>query len=89
MNSARLLLDLHQRGVEIRVDGDRVRWRAPSGALVPDDLDLVRAHRDEVLDLLDAFEERAAILEFEHGMTRADAECAAWAETYQPKGTDQ
>ncbi|HEV7323472.1 MAG TPA: hypothetical protein VGN91_00230 [Bosea sp. (in: a-proteobacteria)] len=33
-------------------------------------------------DLIDAFEERAAIMEYDGGMSRQDAESLAWAEVF-------
>lgn len=41
-------------------------------------LDVIRQHKGEVLALVWAFEERAAIAEFDAGMSRADAEAFAW-----------
>ena len=77
---ARLLLDLRQRGVEFRFDGDSIRWRAPAGVICPDELAQLRAHRDEVFDILDRIEERCAIREIDGGQSRAEAEAMAWAE---------
>jgi len=37
---------------------------------------------DRASDLRDAYEERAAILEFDAGFPRAEAERLAWAEVY-------
>ena len=43
---------------------------------------------DNVIDLRHAFEERAAIMEFDGGMSRADAERAAAEETgFNPMGS--
>lgn len=45
------------------------------------------AHRDAILDLLDAYEERAAIMEYEAGVSRAEAEAAAWREIIERRLT--
>lgn len=47
-----LLGALRRRGVEIRREGDRLRWRAPRGVLGPADLDALRAAKAELLDAL-------------------------------------
>jgi hypothetical protein len=99
-----LIDHLAGRGIEIVVNGDQLRWRAPAGAMTDDDIALLREHKhaivaahrpthptpeafdgwlDEQMERArrhDAFEERAAILEYEAGMCRADAEAAAAAE---------
>lgn len=58
------------------------RGRLTSGAIA-----WVRDHKAELMREIwpefDEFEERAAIMEFDGGMTRADAEAAAYAEVMQ------
>lgn len=48
------LATLQSRGVELRVDGDRIRWAGPKGAVGPDDLAQLRQHKPELLALLSA-----------------------------------
>lgn len=61
-------------------DGWTIRLRA--GRLTPAALDWLRGRKDaltqEVWPEHDAWAERAAIMEFDGGMTRADAEAAAY-----------
>lgn len=53
MNGAHsLLAELRSRGVDLRLDGDRLRWRAPRGVLSQDLLTTLREHREQVRDLL-------------------------------------
>ena len=49
MNPAALLSDLHSRGVELTAEGDRLRYRAPRGALSPELLADLRSHKAEIL----------------------------------------
>ena len=70
---------LHRRGVRLRRNGDRVRWFAPVGVVTEADLAELRRHKAEVLAILrederDRIEERAAILEFDAGLTRSEAD---------------
>lgn len=73
----------------IRANGGEVirnKWNITlrKGRLTPEALAWVKEHRAdlmrEVWPEFDDFEERAAIREFEGGMSRADAEAAAYAE---------
>ncbi len=75
MTAPTLLDRLHRRGVRFRIDGDRLRWLAPVGVVNEADLTALREHKADVLailreDELDRFEERAAIMEFDGGLTR-------------------
>ena len=64
----------------------RDRWtvRLRPGRLTPAALEWVRAHKadlmHEVWPGFDAFEERAAIMEYDGGLSRDEAEAAAYAE---------
>lgn len=57
------------------------------GRLTSEAIVWVRDHKAELMREIwpefDEFEERAAIMEFDGGMTRADAEAAAYAEVMQ------
>ena len=88
MSGAALLARAADVGLSLRLEGDRVRWRAarpPPPALLAE----LRANRDAIAVTLaaeevkrrrDALEERAAIMEFDGGMARRDAEAAARAD---------
>ena len=47
-----LLAELRRRGVELRREGDRLRWRAPRGVLRPMDLIALRRAKVELLNAL-------------------------------------
>jgi len=72
-----LVADLHARGVAIRMVGDRLRYR-PMSAVPPELRARMAACKDDLLDLVQHFEERAAIREFDGGLSRAEAEQLAW-----------
>jgi pyochelin synthetase len=52
MTATELLADLAQQGVQLWVEGDRLRYRAPKGALTPSLRDGLLAHKSELLALL-------------------------------------
>lgn len=86
MMSARVLLEeLKAAGVSVQADGLQLRVR-PAGRLTVQHLAALKQAKWDVLDLLaggdiehEAFEERAAIMEFDGGLTRGQAEAAARA----------
>ena len=52
MNAQALIADLTRRGVELAVNADRLRWRAPKGTVGPDELAAMLNHKAEIIDLL-------------------------------------
>lgn len=48
----RLLVRLRQKGVELWIDGGRLKYRAPSGVLTPENVALLRRNRSEVAAFL-------------------------------------
>jgi len=48
----RFLADLHERGVHLHAEGDRLRCTAPPGVLTPQLRDRLQQHKDEILDVL-------------------------------------
>lgn len=54
MSVAEMLASLAEGGVELWFEGDRLRFRAPKGALSPEQRATVSSRRDEVLDHLRA-----------------------------------
>ena len=101
-----LLDELGRRGVELRADGDRLRYR-PVDAISPGLLTQLRVHKAELMTILRAgdywarraaallfgvtdpevradfreqFEHRAAVCEFDGGLSRTDAERVAFGE---------
>jgi hypothetical protein len=69
-----LLQRLHDAGFELTVDGDRLRYRAPAGALTPE---LRAALAEWKPDLVYEYHERAGILEYDARLPRGEAEAAA------------
>ena len=68
MTAAAILTDLQHRGVDLFLDGDRIRWRAPKGVLTPADVETLTANKQEItaalqgaVGLLDDPNEREAI----------------------------
>jgi hypothetical protein len=62
--------------------GDKLRFEAPKCMFI-EVRDYLREHKTEVLEMLnERYEERAAILEFDAGFSRAEAERRAWEMTY-------
>ena len=80
--AAALVRQVEDAGGRVLVDGDRVRVKAStplSVTLVAE----MRAVKADIVRLfqsrwVDRYEERAAILEFDAGLTRAEAEARAW-----------
>ncbi len=68
-----LFAELRNRGVALRVVGDRLRYR-PASAVRPGLRERMAACKVELVALVEQFEERAAIREFDGGLTRAEAE---------------
>lgn len=96
MGAREMLHELAAAGVEVAVVGDKVRVQ-PAIRLTDQHRLALREAKTEIISLLsaaailadlEAFEERAAILEFDAGMPRADAEVMAAAMLAAPAGAD-
>lgn len=81
MKAVELLAKLKQAGVilSIRSDG-KLAYRGPAESIGPDVIEEIKAVRDELLAVVELFEERAAILEFDGGLDRDEAEAQALME---------
>ncbi|MDZ4849995.1 MAG: DUF4326 domain-containing protein, partial [Pirellulaceae bacterium] len=80
-----LVVELRALGVVLSVDGDgRLIFDAPAGVMTDERLAQLRSDRDAVLALVERFEERAAIIEHDGRLNRADAERLAWSEIDEP-----
>jgi hypothetical protein len=79
MTALALLQQLHDLGVALEPYPDgTLRYRAPKGILTPDLVDRMREYKLELHGLVEACEERAAIMEYCGGVSRAEAEPLAW-----------
>lgn len=71
-------------GIVLSADGGKLRYEAPAGRLTPELRAALVANKAAILDLLETesaredFEERAAIMEFDGGLSRDEAERTAW-----------
>jgi hypothetical protein len=50
MTCAELLAELRRRGVRLGVDGDRLRYTGPEGAMTAELLALLASHKPEILE---------------------------------------
>jgi hypothetical protein len=91
MSAAHALKTARATGIRVRVDGDDLELEAPAPP-PPAVLDLLAVHKADILRLLRAgnggwsaedwqvfFDERAAIAEFDGGLSRPEAEARAFA----------
>jgi hypothetical protein len=78
MTALELLATLRRLDVTLTPWGDRLRVNAPQGVLTDDLSQAIREHKTELLDLMESFEERAAIAEYCSGLLREAAERLAW-----------
>ena len=81
MTALTLFQTLRGIGVELTPYPDgTLGYKAPKGILTPQLLDAMRAHKPMLLGLVETFSERAAMLEYNAGLAREDAEWLAWQE---------
>lgn len=85
MSVGMLIQEIRNHGLEIdAIDGDlHVRPRER----ITDALrQIIRMQKTTLVDFLEAHEERAAIMEFDGGMSRQEAEVAAHQDCAAPEG---
>ena len=76
MEGLTLLAAAHATGLQVRVEGEHLIVRGPKRlALLAQQL---LRHKDEVLAIVETFEERAAMAEYDGGLSREAAERVAW-----------
>jgi hypothetical protein len=74
-----LLAECDAQGIRLMLAGDGgLTLDAPQDTLTPDLLDRLKSHKADVLATIERFEERAAIMEFDAGLSRHEAERLAW-----------
>lgn len=81
MSAAEIVADLARRGIRLEANGERLRYY-PRSALTPDLMDRLKANKAELLASIERFDERAAIMEFDAGLSRREAEWLAWKECF-------
>jgi hypothetical protein len=76
MDSVALLTEACAAGLQVHMDEERLIVRGPHrlAALAQQLL----SHKEEVLTILEAFEERAALMEYDGRIPRTEAERLAW-----------
>ena len=79
MSALALLAEATAAGLTLRAEAGRLHWRA-NAPPAPDLLTGLRRHKTDLLELLTEVDERAAILEFDGGVLREQAETQAVAE---------
>jgi len=81
MTPAALLADLTARGVEFKVNGDKLRFR-PVERLSPDEVETIRQHKAAIIKLLRSGEREAApiISGTEHFSLWVDDPLGPWPE---------
>ena len=77
MTATTLLCELRAKDVRLSAKRDQLAVDAPKGVLTDMLRQAIRTHKPELLDLVETFEERAAIMECDGGVPRAEAESLA------------
>lgn len=75
-----LLRTMREQGRRLRLDRDHLYVEVTTSTLSLALLAALRQHQDALLTLLEWYEERAGILEYAGGLSRADAERDAWTQ---------
>lgn len=77
MSASILLTEIKAHGLDIQaIDGNL--HVQPRDRVTETIRQAIRAQKTALVDFIEAYEERAAIMEYSAGMTRADAEAAAF-----------
>jgi len=78
MTAMELFTTLRQSGALLTPMVDHVRIDVPRGVLTPALRHQLTEHKAELLELVETFEECAAMAEYSGGLSRLDAEALAW-----------
>jgi len=80
---ADLLTECDDHGIRLKLTvDDRLEIEAPQDALTPERLMRLKSHKAELIALIERFEEHAAIMEYEGGLSRSEAELLARKEYF-------
>jgi len=72
-----LLTEIQNQGLNIQAIEGNLDL-SPSGRITDAMRQTIRQYKADLVAFLENYEERAAIMEFDGGMTRQEAETAAW-----------
>ena len=75
-----LLRLLRESGIALRLDVDRLSVDVTAGNVTPAMHEALRHHQEALLTMLEWYEERAGMLEYEAGLSRTEAEREAWTQ---------
>jgi hypothetical protein len=79
MTPLEVLRALRARGIEVVLwPNDTLHCQSEAGLLTPDLVAAMRQHKEALLTILEWYEERCGLLEFDGGMSRPAAEREAW-----------
>lgn len=88
MGAREFLLDLLALGFRASIDNGRVYLEGPEGTATAEVFTVARTLRDDLLALVEDYEERAGIYEHDAGLDRAEAERQAWADVLASVATE-
>lgn len=86
--AVRLMIELTRAGVVFSIDGGRLSYDGPADSLGGDVIERMRGCRDDLIDAVELWSERAAVREFDGGMDRADADAAALIDVARAVGIE-
>ena len=73
-----LLRLLRDMGIALRLEGNRLYVDISAGNVTRAMLEALRQHQEVLLTILEWYEERAGLLEYDGGLSRVEAEREAW-----------
>lgn len=81
MDALSLLQTARRAGLMFQLEDGRLLVRGPADAAPI--VRMIAAAKPEIISVLETIGERSAIMEFDGGASRADAEAAAWREAIE------
>jgi len=91
MTPLALLCTLRDLGVHLSPmpDGKHIHVDAPAGVVTDALRQALLQHKEALLDLVEWYEERAGLLEYDAGLPRAEAEQEAWTQLEERYSTEE